>query len=399
MVNIECTIVCVIANMMKVNLGFCIVLNVIIWEYLGVVGMKYITHFGLHKPGNAGDTVLFVAVRRLFDKLLGPQEWNLMNVHKIVEDCHVKDCNEKAKAIVVGGGGLFLRDTNANKNSGWQWQLPIPQLCDIRVPIILFSIGYNRFRGQDEFEPIFRKHINATGRRLSFFGLRNQGSIRAMKKYIADDVRARKNICYQPCPTVFLDKLFGMRANVTEKRIALNIALDREYMRFGGRQQQILRAISKAMKLAQNQGWKIDLVAHCGNDCWMEDFLDKEKVKYQIVRLDCRPHKFVLDYYSKTMLSVGMRGHAGMMPFGFGNPFISLISHNKLAFFLEDIGHPELGIEVTDNNLCQQLMSKIGYIEKNYKEIKAQIAKEKERLWKITVGNMQNIRRIIGAKM
>ena len=37
-----------------------------------------------------------------------------------------------------------------------------------------------------------------------------------------------------------------------------------------------------------------------------------------------------------------------MIPFGLGTPILSLVSHPKLRFFLEDIRRPEWGFDVHD---------------------------------------------------
>ena len=54
--------------------------------------------------------------------------------------------------------------------------------------------------------------------------------------------------------------------------------------------------------------------------------------------------------------SIGMRGHAGMIPFGVGTPIISLVSHPKLRYFLEDIGHAEWGLPIFEEHLGDRLV-------------------------------------------
>ncbi|MCC9690569.1 hypothetical protein [Streptomyces sp. MNU103] len=58
----------------------------------------------------------------------------------------------------------------------------------------------------------------------------------------------------------------------------------------------------------------------------------------------------IRDLYARTRLVIGMRGHAGMIPFGVGTPIVSLISHPKMAYFLADIERPEWGVSVHDKD-------------------------------------------------
>ena len=74
----------------------------------------------------------------------------------------VKYINRTADAVVVGGGGLFLSDTNPNRESGWQWRISLDMLEQLEVPLIVFAVGYNRFYGQPDFEPPFSEHVART---------------------------------------------------------------------------------------------------------------------------------------------------------------------------------------------------------------------------------------------
>jgi len=45
---------------------------------------------------------------------------------------------------------------------------------------------------------------------------------------------------------------------------------------------------------------------------------------------------------------LAMRGHAQLISFGQSIPIVSLIYHNKLRWFLEDVNMPDTGVEVFD---------------------------------------------------
>lgn len=48
----------------------------------------------------------------------------------------------------------------------------------------MVAVGYNRFRSQDDFEPYFKDNINKIAEKSIFIGLRNNGSIKALKNYV-----------------------------------------------------------------------------------------------------------------------------------------------------------------------------------------------------------------------
>lgn len=316
---------------------------------------KYLAHFGLHKPGNAGDTLLFLAVRKLFDDVNGYKHWKLEQLWDEITDSTVSRLNKRSKGIIIGGGGLLLRDTNQNQKSGWQWSCSIDQIRQIQVPIVVFAIGYNRFRNQEDFDPIFQEHIQETVSRSLFFGLRNHGSIRALTPYLEDSLISK--LQFQPCPTTILSYLYPEKVSPLleqgKQELTLNMSFDRRQLRFGLEEDKILTSIARAMKWANQKGWKINLTIHCPGDDYIEPWLLKEQVVFRKIQLGGLPPQTVLDFYSKMPLTIGMRGHSQMIPFGMGNAIISLISHDKLAFFLEDIDHLEWGIDIHSKNMAE----------------------------------------------
>ena len=347
-----------------------------------------IIHIGLHEPGNAGDTVLFFMVGEVFRRFADCREIHLLDVHKVPEKNDVKLIN-RVKTLLIGGGGLFLKDTKANDFSGWQWPCSLETLCKIKTKIAVFAVGYNRFRGQEEFEPVFRKHLNALVKRSSFFGLRNHGSIRKVKEYLNED--NKRKVVFQPCPTTILSKVLPITPAKFFKRIAVNMAFDREEFRFQGQKFRACWCVSEFAKKLSENGWDIDLVTHCPGDIEIKKFFNKLEVPHKEIRLEYKPWHDVVKYYAGTPVTLGMRGHAQMVPFGCGNAIISLISHDKLSYFLDDIGHPEFGVEIGEEKLSDILLEKAGYIEDNYSVIQRQIEKEKEVFFKITCENVRKI--------
>ena len=85
-----------------------------------------------------------------------------------------------------------------------------------------------------------------------------------------------------------------------------------------------------------------------------------------------------------------MRGHAQLIPFGCNTPILSLISHDKLRWFLNDIDAVEWGVEVKEDNLKDTIVEKSKTIIESEATAKKILA-EKEKLYIITKANITSI--------
>jgi len=350
-----------------------------------------VAHLGVQgNSGNGGDTLLFAAVRQLFQKEVAPTNFTLLQVRDKVTEATIEEINQH-DALIIGGGGLLLADTNPNSISGWQWACPTELLDKIKVPIIVFAIGYNRFRGQSEFADIFHKNVYKLVEQSAFFGLRNYGSIEALKQYLP--VELHEKLVFQPCPTTLLNYFYPYsKPKNIEKSISVNIAFDRPYLRFGNKEDEILGNIAKILLQFQKEGWKIKLFNHIGKDKEAVTYFNTQGLYPEQVKFFNVAPQAVIDEYSKVSLALGMRGHAQMIPFGLNVPILSLISHDKLGFFLDDIGHPEWGVEIKSPNFRNNLYNKLNLLTNELENTSDKISNAQEKLWEVTQQNLHSIK-------
>ena len=148
-----------------------------------------VTGLGGVNRGNAGDTAIGSAFEYLFKQEFPKAEIEFMNCRKIFDLEDIAYINQ-ADLLVVAGGGLLLRDSmdkNGNKfetPSGWSWGITVDLLKKIKIPIMVQSIGFNKFRGHPEFNQNFVDTINYLVFKSIYFSMRNHGSIQALKKYL-----------------------------------------------------------------------------------------------------------------------------------------------------------------------------------------------------------------------
>src|SRR5699024_3208625 len=179
-------------------------------------------HFDIPTWGNFGDKVLFPVVRDAF-RVLGGADTALQGgadtafqggegsnraeprftftsaaaLRREVDEAAVERINATADAVVIGGGGLFLQDTNPNRLSGGRWKSAAAALAALEVPLIVSALGDNRSPGQREFGELMRTHVGQVLDQSVFFGLRNTGSMATMGQLLGEHDR----IAFQPCPT------------------------------------------------------------------------------------------------------------------------------------------------------------------------------------------------------
>lgn len=350
-------------------------------------GSYIVTHISAFSwAGNAGDTLLPIVLRDLFNQTIGIRKWHGFHVYKFVDDKTVEKFN-KDSFIVIGGGGLFLTDTNPNNLSGWQWSCGIDELKKIYKPIVAFAIGYNRFRGQEDFKPIFTEHLNAFVEQAVFVGIRNHGSIEKLKPYLHTEELQNK-LVFQPCMTTLISKIYPSLCNYDEKEnfVAFNCAFDRSNFRQAD--EDFLEAVAR-VALEMSKITKIKYYSHMEVDNMILPYFDRIGVPYKLVEL--KSVRQIVRCYAKPRLVIGMRGHAQMIPFGCGTPILSIITHDKMQWFLDDIHHPEWGADVQNADFEQQLLSKAQSLYNNYRYCMAKIEEEKKLLYRITLNNMKII--------
>lgn len=366
-------------------------------------------HVALHNSpnANAGDTILPQAIRKIFDDVQGQFGWQYYHLWDKFSSGKVKRINQQTHGLVVGGGGFIIKDQwGANiRRSGWSWNISPQELEAIQVPFCLFAVGYNRFRNQEDFEQNFYDHINLTVEKAAFVGLRNTGSIERVSSYLyRQDLKDKLKLQY--CPTTSCFQLwpeYGQKSVDFESSfaardrpiLAFNFAGDRLEMRFGDRLESAMTQMAQVFKQAEDAGWEIVVVSHKQIDRQIEPFLDKAQVSYISHDLTFANHFEIMDFYAQVDLVVGMRGHSQMIPFGLRKPILSIVSHNKMAYFLDDLKHPEWGIDVNTANWDEELLAKIEqYGLKERPSVLQHLEQAQTICW---TSSQENVRQIVRA--
>jgi hypothetical protein len=107
------------------------------------------------------------------------------------------------------------------------------------------------------------------------------------------------------------------------------------------------------------KSYKIVLLVHVPEDIQFTIWLKANGVEIDVIDLIGKDMKQIIKCYNQLDLVLGTRGHAQMIPFEMDIVIISLISHNKLKYFLKDNYIEEKGIEVNIIELKEKLIEMI----------------------------------------
>ncbi|MFE5403354.1 glycosyltransferase [Streptomyces sp. NPDC056580] len=351
--------------------------------------------FYMDRQGNAGDKLLPETVRLAFGPDTTSRRWHSVHAHRLFDRAALERVNAR-RGLVIGGGGLFIPDTMPNGNSAWQWNVPDEHLRGVDVPVMVFAVGFNAFDGQSYRARRFNESLRLLVEKSAFFGLRNHGSIDRVRSLLPSELHDR--VVFQPCPTTVMRRLVAGWTDPAyrEDTVLLNAAYDRAGLRFGHDYGHFLAELAKAVR-AIGAHTEVRCVAHSLDDERIAFDLRREHgISLPVIPMYDFDNDAIRETYAKTRLVIGMRGHAGMIPFGVGTPIVSLISHPKMAYFLKDIERPEWGVSVHERNLGEVLTERALDILDHHDRTVADVHDRQELLWKSTQENAARIRTVLG---
>ena len=152
-------------------------------------------------------------------------------------------------------------------------------------------------------------------------------------------------------------------------------AFDRRGLRYGPGEDRILDDIARAMSaLGPSVGLKY--YSHHEADEQALPALRRRGLDFEVVRLSNVSGREILRRYSEPTVVIGMRGHAQLIPFGCRRPIVSLASHDKMWFFLDDVNSRDWGVDVRDPALAEKLLTITTTMLDDLPAAEARVARE-----------------------
>lgn len=317
--------------------------------------------------GNFGDDALIDATVEQMERMGRIIEWVVcdMRLHSTSELMRrVNDCD----MVLVGPGGTFMP---MEGHSGHQWNISIPHINKIQIPLVVFASGYNCFPGQLFTEKTW-DNLRAIREKATVFTLRDPWSVDTFKAHGID-----ADLC--PCPSMFVKT---GPSTVDHDRtgmpwVAFNFAGDRRQYRFRNFDKFCRNMKNVAEQLfADASLWRVNHLCRPGynlEDCdlgWGN--FNVRNIEYNWL-YERTLHERIRSYKDFDCV-VGMRGHGVLIPFGQCVPVIGLSSHDKIRSFYEMVDMGGMCADANDDDFPDLLVSLVRTVLANKKLFETSIA-------------------------
>jgi hypothetical protein len=183
----------------------------------------------------------------------------------------------------------------------------------------------------------------------------------------------------------------------TGKRIAVQCSLDDVQRGAGFDSERIYAAEISVLRRLAREGWEIDSVPHHPLDLEFATVIGAEGflTRARPLRGDPAAATAGLSEFAETPLVLATRGHAQVIPFGMGAIPIALAVHDKIRWFAEDIGHPELVIDPRAETFAEDLYHLINATWERQSDLRDDFAHRRQEYLEMTEVNLATIHSLL----
>ena len=294
---------------------------------------------------------------------------------KLEFDENLTDEINRAKALIVGGGGFFDVYWNES-NTGTTLNMSKKFIDSIRVPVIVNAMGFHVDRTKTEAIKKFYKFFCYIKEKPNWYiSIRNDGSGKRLQELYGCGILDGLNIVPDngfmiknkvKCSGVPIDKTIGF--NLTNELIDLKYTngISAEYFN---------SEISKLILNFLKKDYCCIFFLHTPQDITtlikIMNQIGAEKFRNNIVIAPYLPFDIsggledFLYYYSKCKLVIGMRFHANVACIASNIPVIGLSIHEQISDMYDEIELSEYCVRVGEYDWIAKLRRKISFIAEN----------------------------------
>lgn len=348
-----------------------------------------VTHLGGWSR-NWGDRVIQKSMSQMFKRRgIKLFQENYQGVHYQEEDA--KFYNNKRDALIVGGGGAIFNRPRDESLSEWQFDPSKKFLKELKIPLIVYAIGYNKFRYDDRgWNPW--DNLKLVQEKSDLFSVRSSGS----KRVCVENGLEPSSIEVVPDPGLFIEPLDVEIPKLENDRLKIAICWvsDREEYFYPKDSGSSLLMDSLVHVLKSFPNTQVIQVEHIqGLDRRKRNSLQKDLSNFISIEEEmpffypaCKEAApYLAGIYKQVDLVIGMRGHSILIPFGQETNLLSISSHNKNKWFLEDVSCSDMHLDL-DNKcsyntsfLSQFLKEALMKSEHRKTRIRASFKEQKEK--------------------
>jgi len=299
---------------------------------------------------NTGDNAALYNIRRYIDA-----EWTDINMQDLANANQsipqlvnlFLDINNKYDMIMVGGAGLIEGGVWNNTPTGWKLPFNKDTLSVISIPIVVFGVGFNFFRGMPKLNEEGKKNLSLLIDKAKVFSVRNDGSY----EELMDAVTPSKEI-YE------IIDAGGMQEVECPQKDKIEIGCFNPTMNGGGPWQSrnipidnLLRIIKSHNMQAHTHGHK----AYCPEYDSLDWIINKDEFIHNL-KNDFQKN---IEIYNDVDFIVPMHQHGQLFSFGKNIPYISIASMEKMVKQDKKLGLENYSVDTSLNNWTEILDKKI----------------------------------------
>jgi polysaccharide pyruvyl transferase WcaK-like protein len=292
------------------------------------------------------------------------------------------EINNKYDILLIGGGGFLGQEgilwQKDPKNLRWL------EVLDPKIKVIVYGIGLNLFRGQED-ESYFQCAVdnlkNYVIPRTDFFSVRRDGSAIELSKRGLNGIRE----VYDPCFAITVPE----KTKKTEKYILIDTAGDCIENRYGTNCFKFKSHIERITeKLGQK--YRIYFIQQTPVDGWVYFWLPySENIRLlSFQEMQTRG----LDWISDAEFVIAMRGHTQISSIALKTPMISISTQEKNVMLMKDLGLERWNVDVHNEDLSTEVLNLIEemdrtevieFYDKRLKEIRESQRKDFEEMKRV----------------
>jgi len=309
---------------------------------------------------NIGDYYLGIGVKNLLREFLDVElisETNLQGTR--FDEYYINEVvNKKYDLLVIGGGGVIHGKHWPN---GWFWLIEERLLDKIKIPFIVYGVGYNYFGEEGGISNIGRSHLLKTIEAAAHFSLRNDGSVERFEEQIATLMPEVPD----PGFHINLNKTYSCEE--TKSFVLIQLANDKAEYRFASEVSKSEFVSDMRVVVSElAERYTVIFTPHV-----YEDIVLSEEVSVGIPNTKIWSFSSYafdnaaesLGYYQDAEFVLAMRGHGQIVPIAFNTPVISLENHPKHSGLMYKLGLSHYNVSLSDTEFLSNLKNKIFYLE------------------------------------
>lgn len=320
--------------------------------------MIKILHIGALN-GNLGDNIAVRNVQKSFKSKVNDIEFIMLDIKKFWSMRNDPDfiistikLNEP-DAVLLGGGGLVEYHSYNSQKTGQKLPLNERIINECGVPVFLYGVGINTFRGNGDWPTQIKKTVKNIFSSVAECSLRNDGSIeKAHKLEIYTN-----NILEIPDPGLLHHPTMTFKSNfdtgVFQPAMNGNKSINKH---------RFLSFESEVKSLPNKYG--LSVFPHTEKDFGFSGNYILKSSEFKEMAKFGNVDKTLSKYYDYDYI-VAMRGHGQLVSIGMNIPGIYLSTQDKVTDFSVKNGFSDYNVDIKDLDWKDKLDQKISMLKNN----------------------------------